>query len=119
MFVAAKTKQELLAITEKELAKLYILMDSIDPKLAAIKDKDDTSIKDVVAHRAHWIDLFLGWHAGGIAGKAVCFPAYGYKWNQLKQYNAELRARQKKLSWEVQRPFSSIDTRCCAIFLKV
>ncbi len=27
------------------------------------------------------------------------FPAKGYKWSQLKEYNRELRARQAKLSW--------------------
>ena len=27
------------------------------------------------------------------------FPARGYKWNQLKAYNRDLREKQSKLSW--------------------
>jgi len=48
-------------------------------------------VKDVISHRAHWIDLFLGWYKGGMAGKTVYFPAKEYKWNDLKRYNAQLR----------------------------
>lgn len=63
------------------------------------KDADDTSIKDIIAHRAHWIDLFLGWYWDGQAGKTVHFPAEGYKWNELKRYNADLRRQQAHLDW--------------------
>ena len=101
--MAAKTKQELLSITEKEFTKLNKLIASIEPEQALIKDDDDTSIKDVVMHRAHWIGLFLRWYADGLAGKEVHFPAEGYKWNQLKQYNADLRARQSGFGWEDAR----------------
>ena len=96
----AKTKCELLAVTQKEFAKLAGLIDTIAEELALAKDDEETSIKDVVAHRAHWIDLFLGWHADGLAGKEVQFPAKGYKWSDLKRYNAELRARQVDLGWQ-------------------
>ena len=96
----AESKQELLAVTETEYDKLNRLIASVESKLALVKDDDDTSIKDVVAHRAHWIDLFLGWYADGLAGKTVYFPAKGYKWNQLKKYNANLRATQSGLDWD-------------------
>lgn len=67
----------------------------------ANKDQgDDTSIKDVIGHRAHWISLFLGWYKDGQAGKEVFFPAKGYKWSELKQYNKQLRADQESLTWE-------------------
>ncbi|MEM8569839.1 MAG: ClbS/DfsB family four-helix bundle protein [Pseudomonadota bacterium] len=95
----AKTKSELLAITHKEFGKLMKLVDTVDDAGALEKRDEDTSIKDVVAHRAHWIELFLGWHADGLAGKTVHFPAEGYKWNDLKRYNADLRARQSDLGW--------------------
>ena len=97
--MAAKTKAELLEITHKEFGILARLIDTFDPVAAMEKRDEDTSAKDVVAHRAHWIDLFLGWHADGLAGRKVHFPAEGYKWNDLKRYNAELRDRQSDMSW--------------------
>lgn len=97
--MAAKSKSELLDITQKEFGKLLKLIDSIDASVALEKRYEDTSIKDVVAHRAHWIDLFLGWYADGLAGKAVYVPAKGYKWNNLKRYNSDLRMRHSDLDW--------------------
>lgn len=97
--MAAQSKPELLEITHKEFAKLARLIETIDADTAMDKREDDTSIKDVIAHRAHWIDLFLGWHADGLAGKTVYFPAEGYKWNDLKRYNADLRNRQSNMDW--------------------
>ncbi len=95
----AASKTALLEITRKEFQKLESLISEIDSDQALEKDEDDTSIKDVIAHRAHWIELFLGWHRDGLAGKDVQFPAEGYKWNELKRYNANLRQRQAKWSW--------------------
>jgi len=97
--MAAQSKSELLEITLKEFAKLEKTVGPITAEIAMRKDDDDTSVKDVVAHRAHWIDLFRGWYADGMAGKQVFFPAEGYKWNELKRYNAELRLRQAGMSW--------------------
>lgn len=98
--MAAQNKDELLAVSKKEFEKLEKLTGSIDPPSALIKDDEDTSIKDIVAHRAHWIDLFLSWYRDGLAGKPVHFPAEGYKWNELKRYNADLRARQADVGWD-------------------
>lgn len=100
---AATTKDALHAVCEKEFGKLSTLMDKVAPDDAVTKDGDDTSIKDVIAHRAHWIDLFLGWYADGLAGKHVDFPAPGYNWGDLKAYNADLRARQSGVGWDEAR----------------
>lgn len=97
--MAATTKAALFAITDKEFTKLQALIAPIPTKTAGVKDADATSIKDVIGHRAHWIELFLGWYHDGQAGKEVHFPAPGYKWNQLKAYNAALRETQKDLTW--------------------
>lgn len=97
--MAAKNKDELLAVTEKEFLKLSTLLEEIGSKQAVKKREENTSVKDVVGHRAHWIQLFLGWYKDGLAGKEVFFPAKGYKWNQLKEYNKNLRAEQASLSW--------------------
>ena len=101
--MAATTKADLMALTEREYAKLVALCDRPTEAQALEKDDEDTSIKDVIAHRAHWIGLFLGWYRDGLAGKKVHFPAPGYKWNELKRYNAELRAQQGGISWPEAR----------------
>ncbi|MEM8836591.1 MAG: ClbS/DfsB family four-helix bundle protein [Pseudomonadota bacterium] len=97
--MAATNKADLLQITRKEFDKLAKLIDALDEDLAMAKQEDDTSIKDVIAHRAHWIDLFLCWYHDGQAGKTVHFPAEGYKWNDLKRYNADLREKQAGIGW--------------------
>lgn len=95
----AKTKSELVEVTRREFEKLEQLLLDIHPGEAVTKDDDGVSIKDVVAHRAHWIGLFFSWYEDGLAGLEVSYPAKGYKWNQLAQYNADLRATQTRLSW--------------------
>ena len=72
---AATSRAELLAVCEKEFAKLAALIETIDEPAALAKDGDDTSIKDLVGHRAHWIGLFLGWYHDGLAGEEVPLPA--------------------------------------------
>jgi hypothetical protein len=114
----AGTKPELLAILVKEFERLERLIEPLAPAVALARDSDDTSIKDVIAHRAHWIDLFLGWYADGLAGKAVHFPAAGYKWNQLRKYNAELRARQAGVGWDEARALLADRHRALMAFIQ-
>ena len=97
--MAATTKAELMALSDREYAKLIALFDRPTEAQALEKDDEETSIKDVIAHRAHWIGLFLGWYRGGLAGKKAHFPAPGCKWNELKRYNAELRVQQGGIGW--------------------
>ena len=96
----AATKTDLIDVTRREWDKLCQLTAALPPDLAASKDADETSIKDILAHRAHWIDLFLGWYRDGQAGLEVAFPAPGYKWSDLKDYNRMLRAEHAPLSWD-------------------
>lgn len=99
----AKSKAELIAVSEKEFAKLAKVLDQIPDPLRLEKDEEGVSPKDIVGHRAHWIALFLGWYRDGLAGREVFFPAKGYKWNDLKRYNADLRATQADLDWKDAR----------------
>ncbi|MEM9571047.1 MAG: ClbS/DfsB family four-helix bundle protein [Pseudomonadota bacterium] len=96
---AAQSKSELLATTRVEFDKLRATIIQIEDRQAILKDDDETSIKDVIAHRAHWVGLYLGWYRDGQANQEVFFPAPGYKWNQLKEYNRKLREQQSKLTW--------------------
>ena len=97
---AATNKTDLITVTEKEFAKLAKLIGAIPSDVAMTKREGDTSIKDVIGHRAKWIDLFLGWYRDGQAGKNVAFPAPGYKWNDLVAFNASVRNEQRDMGWE-------------------
>lgn len=98
--MAAENKSELHKITQVEFEKLEQLISSIDSKTAQCEDEENTSIKDIISHRAHWIELFFGWYSDGISGKIVYFPAEGYKWNDLKRYNAELKKQHAHIGWD-------------------
>ncbi|MEM9629961.1 MAG: ClbS/DfsB family four-helix bundle protein [Pseudomonadota bacterium] len=95
----ATSKQELQTASEKEFGKLQCLIDELPEQLWLEKDEEGITPKDVIAHRAHWIELFLGWYADGQQGLEVFFPAKGYKWNEIKRYNADLRQLQSGLTW--------------------
>lgn len=95
----AQSKQELLEVTQKEWAKLSDVLAQFPAMLRLEKDPDGISAKDIIGHRAHWIELFLGWYRDGQAGKPVHIPAEGYKWSETARYNADLRERQAGFSW--------------------
>ena len=99
--MAATNRDELLAIAEKEFAKLVKLLDGLEEGLPDRADaaNDGLSIKQIIAHRAHWIGLFFVWYEGGKAGEDVQTPAPGYKWNQLKPYNAKLHEASRDRAW--------------------
>ena len=64
---AATNKAALRAATEKEFSKLYkILTDIVEATAHTLHD--ETTIKDVIGHRAHWTEIFFGWYADGQAG---------------------------------------------------
>jgi len=100
---AAANKSDLLDVTHKEFEKLQAQLDAVPEGLKLYSDGEDTTLKDIIGHRAHWIQLFLGWYANGQAGETVFFPAEGYKWNDLKRYNADLRVAQADLDWNRAR----------------
>lgn len=97
---AATTKAELLAVIEAEHAKLQRLLDAVDEASAVWSDASgEVTVKAIIAHRTHWLDLFWRWYEGGVRGEPVETPAPGYKWNQLKAYNAPIYAAAGARSW--------------------
>ncbi|CUH52421.1 ClbS/DfsB family four-helix bundle protein [Shimia marina] len=96
---AATTKEDLLAIADKEFSTLLKVIATVPAGAAQAVVDDNWSICDVLVHRAHWIDLFLGWYADGQAGKIVAFPAPGYKWNQLRTYNDHVLSENAEVGW--------------------
>ena len=98
---AATNKADLIAVTTKEYDKLFKLLDGLSGDEAIWPDPDDAlSIRDIIAHRAHWIGLYLSWYEDGLAGLDVQVPAPGYKWNQLKAYNARIYEIAGRYGWE-------------------
>lgn len=97
---AATNRADLISITEKEYTKLTTLLTKVDATIAKRPFEGGTSIKDVIGHRAHWTELFFGWYQQGQKTGVADIPAKGYKWNQLKEYNANLRQEQQGLSWD-------------------
>lgn len=100
---AADTKDALVAVSVKEFDKLQTLLTSVANAEALAKDSEDTSIRDVLVHRAYWIDLFLGWSADSRAGRTVHMPAEGYGWGDLKDLNARIRAENADIDWEAAK----------------
>lgn len=100
---AAKDKATLLDVTAKEWSKLQTLLEQVSETDALIPDVDAWSIRDVVVHRAHWIDLFLGWVAAATSGAPLHMPAKGYKWNELKSYNETVRRNAGAIDWASAR----------------
>jgi hypothetical protein len=98
----ATTKADLLAVTLKEYDLFMQDIARVAPALRLHPDPDahGTTLKDIVGHRAHWIEMFLTWYHEGAAGHEVAFPAKGYKWNELPRFNADLRAAQSDLTWQ-------------------
>lgn len=101
--MSAQSKQELVALSDKEFAKFTKLIGDIDAETANWLGEDGISVKDTVAHRAHWVGLMLGWYADARAGKPVHTPAPGYKWSELKTYNAKVREAARGQSWDQVR----------------
>lgn len=96
---AATNKADLLAVCIAEYAKLERLIAPLSEEQASAPDDEGWSIRDVIHHRAHWAGLFLTWRAGGEAGGEVQTPAPGYKWNQLKAYNASVQEAGRERGW--------------------
>lgn len=100
---AAVSKSELRAVCAKEYARLMAVIEQFPEAMRYVPDEDGITPKDILGHRAHWIGLTLGWYRDGAAGKTPEIPAKGYKWSELKAYNAEIRARQADITWDQAR----------------
>ncbi|MEL7213060.1 MAG: ClbS/DfsB family four-helix bundle protein [Pseudomonadota bacterium] len=96
---AATTKTALLTTLEAEWDKLEKVIANVPEDLAFAPDETGTTIKDIIGHRAAWIDLFLGWLQQSEAGAPVDMPAKGFKWTMLPELNAQIRQEQANLDW--------------------
>lgn len=108
---AATNKSALLEVFDKDLAKLRRTLGGVDELTSRLSPPDDpTTIKGIIAHRTHWIGMFHRWYEDGVSGREVFVPAKGYKWNQLKDYNAPLYEQGNAREWS--EVLSDFDTAC-------
>jgi len=111
---AATTQADLIAVTDKEWAKLCRVLDKVPHALNEAKDADGVSIKDVLTHRAHWSGLFFQWLE---EGEAAQMPDHGVKWNQLKPYNAGLRETYADMTYAEARDWLTDAHRLLSVWM--
>jgi len=87
------TKGELLDDVVKERALLEQLLDQISEDEKLIEVTDGMSVKDFLAHRTEWGRMAIRWYEEAKAGGAPAVPTEDYKWNQLKELNADINRR--------------------------
>jgi hypothetical protein len=87
------SKQQLLDEIDRERSKLEALLASIPDDAKTLEVTDGMSVKDFLAHRAEWGDMMLRWYRESREGKRPAVPTEKYKWNQLKELNAEIYGR--------------------------
>ncbi|ABD53680.1 ClbS/DfsB family four-helix bundle protein [Jannaschia sp. CCS1] len=93
---AATNREDLLRVTDKEWETLASLIKDMPEDVAMAPGGEEPNVRDILVHRAHWIGLFFQWLDEGDAAQ---MPDHGVKWNQLKVYNAALRARSSDVTW--------------------
>jgi len=104
-------KTELLTVFDKELTKLGKTLAAVDEHSSGFSAPDDpATIKGIIAHRTHWMGMFHRWYEDGVAGRQVFVPTKGYKWNQLKAYNAPIYAKANITPWAAL--LSDFETAC-------
>ena len=104
-----KSKQQLVDDIVKERAKLEALLESIPKKRKTEVVVDGMSVKDFLAHRTEWGRMLLSWYETVKKGGIPAVPHEKYKWNQLKQLNADIFETYKRTPLEkVERDFKKV-----------
>lgn len=101
-----KSQKQLTDEIIKERTKLETLLADIpvDRKLEEVTD--GMSVKDFLAHRTEWGKMVLSWYKDVSHGKTPAVPHKDYKWNQLKELNAEIYEKYKDTSLKtIERNF--------------
>lgn len=85
-----KTKEELVALSSANYAKLNAIIDAIPVNRLDDEFPDDKmyrNIRDVITHLHHWNTMVLDWYAAGERGEKPAIPAEGYSWKTLPDLN--------------------------------
>jgi hypothetical protein len=87
------TKQEFLDEITKERRKLDALLAEIPDEMKGREVVDGMSAKDFLAHRAEWGRMMIRWYTEAKGGNTPAVPSERFKWNQLKELNADIHTR--------------------------
>lgn len=86
-------KDELVIEIAKERGRLDELLAGIPAERKAEEVVDGLSVKDLLAHRTEWGRMMVRWYTEAKAGGTPAVPAEQFKWNQLKELNADIQLR--------------------------
>ena len=86
-------RRQLLNEIRSERRKLESLLERIPDEDKHVEVVDGMSVKDLLAHRTEWGRMLLGWYDAARIGMTPAVPSGRYKWNQLKELNAEIHER--------------------------
>lgn len=104
-----KSKQELIDDVVKERGLLETLLAQIPDEDKLVEVIDGMSVKDFLAHRTEWGRMAIRWYEEAKAGGTPAVPTEQYKWNQLKELNADIHERFKDTPLaEVEANFGSV-----------
>ncbi len=87
------SKNEFLAEIRKERTAFEDLLTEIPRKQKYVEVTDGMSVKDFLAHRTEWGRMMLGWYHEAVDGGVPAVPTEQFKWNQLKELNADIQRR--------------------------
>lgn len=100
-----QTKEEFLAEIHEERRKLEDLLAEIPDEEKLVEVTDGMSVKDFIAHRTEWGRMMIRWYAETRAGEAPAVPTAEYKWNQLKELNADIH------EWFADTPLDEVEAQ--------
>lgn len=104
-----QTKEQFLDEIRKERGKLEDLLAMIPDEEKLAEVTDGMSVKDFIAHRTEWGRMMIRWYTEARAGGTPAVPTERYKWNQLRELNADIHERfaESQLD-EVETQFSEV-----------
>jgi hypothetical protein len=106
------SKRQFLDEVSKERDKFEELLARIPPDDKFVEVIDGMSVKDFLAHRTEWGRMMIRWLHEAREGKTPAVPTERYKWNQLKELNAEIYERFKDTPLDrIEDEFESVHDR--------
>ena len=103
------SQDEFLAEIRKERGKLEDLLAEIPKRQKFVEVTDGMSTKDFLAHRTEWGRMMIRWYTEAAEGKTPAVPTEKYKWNQLKELNADIHRRYAKTSLvKIEAEFAAV-----------
>lgn len=89
--MAEKTRNRIIMLLEKERSKLNELLKELPvDEFEKPGVVGDWSVKDVLAHLAHWEEGMLTWLKIARDGIDVTGPEEGLKWKDMKEFNRRI-----------------------------